>query len=141
LININYTLLIQLANFLILMVILNFLLFRPILRVLDERERLVKESTEIKERLDTLADEGISRYEKELMDAKQRAMGIRTSVRNEIMSEFKKQILQAKESGVQELDKARQEISAEAEKSRKVLMKEADTLAGSIAGKLMGRPL
>ena len=53
-ININYTLLIQLANFLILMVILNFLLFRPILRVLDERERLVKESTEIKERLKEL---------------------------------------------------------------------------------------
>ena len=31
--------------------------------------------------------------------------------------------------------------AAEAEKSRKVLMNEADTLAGSIAGKLMGRPL
>ena len=44
---VNFTLLIQLANFLILLVILNFLLFKPVLRILDERERVVRESTDL----------------------------------------------------------------------------------------------
>ncbi len=55
-ISVNFTLLVQLANFLILLVILNFLLFKPILRVLDEREALVKESADLKERLGGLAE-------------------------------------------------------------------------------------
>jgi len=141
LITINFTLLVQLANFLILLVVLNFLLFKPVLRVLDERERLVKESTEIKERLTTLADEGVARYEKQLMDAKQQAMGIRTSVRSEVMAEFRNQVLVAKESSLQELDEARKKITAEAESTRKVLLDDAKVIAQEIAGKLMGRSL
>lgn len=140
-ITINFTLLVQLANFLILLVVLNFLLFKPVLRVLDERERLVKESTEIKERLTTLADEGVARYEKQLMDAKQQAMGIRTSVRSEVMAEFRNQVLVAKESSLQELDEARKKITAEAESTRKVLLDDAKVIAQEIAGKLMGRSL
>jgi F-type H+-transporting ATPase subunit b len=141
LITINFTLLVQLANFLILLVVLNFLLFKPILRVLDERERLVQESTEIKERLTSLADEGVAKYEKQLMDAKQQAMGIRTGVRSDVMSEFRKQVLDAKEASMQELEIARQQITAEAESTRKVLLGEAEALAGEIAGKLVGRSL
>ena len=140
-ININFTLLIQLANFLILLIILNFLLFKPILRVLDERERLVRESTEIKERLDTLADEGVSRYENELMNAKQQAMGIRTKVRSDVMAEFRKQVLDTKEDSIREVEDARQQISSEAEASRKALMEEAGNLAIGIASKLVGREL
>lgn len=140
-ININFTLLVQLANFLILLIVLNFLLFKPILRVLDEREKLVKESTEIKGRLNTLADEGIVRYEKELVDAKQQAMGIRTSTRGEVMAEFRQQVLQAKEDNLKELEDARQKISTEAESTRKTLIKEAEGLAEDIASKLVGRPL
>lgn len=140
-ITVNFTLLVQLANFLILLVVLNFLLFKPILRVLDERERLVRESTEIKERLTALADEGVASYEKQLMDAKQQAMGIRTSARSEVMSEFRKQVLVAKEGSLRELDDARKEITAEAESTRKVLLDEAKILAGDIASKLVGRSL
>ncbi len=140
-IEINFTLVIQLVNFLILMVILNFLLFKPILRVLDEREKLVRESGEIKERFNTLADEGISRYEKQILDAKQEAMSIRTGVRSTVMAEFRKQVLEAKEAGLGELEKSRQEIAKEAEESRATLMKEAEGLGTRIASKLTGREL
>jgi F0F1-type ATP synthase membrane subunit b/b' len=75
------------------------------------------------------------------MDAKQQAMGIRTGVRSEVMAEFKKEVLVAKEGSLQELEDARQKITAETEVTRKVLLREAEILAGEIAGKLMGRPL
>ena len=140
-IEINFTLVIQLVNFLILMVILNFLLFKPILRVLDAREKLVRESAEIKKRFNSLADEGVSRYEKQILNAKQEAMNIRTGVRSTVMAEFRKQVLEAKETGLRELEKSRQEIAQEAEESRTTLMKEVEGLGTSIASKLTGREL
>lgn len=140
-INLNFTLVIQLVNFLILLVVLNFLLFRPILRVLDERERVLNESREVKEKFTHLADEGISRYEKNLLKAKQEAMNIRATLRGEVMTDFKKQVHKAKETGLRELEEARKEISREAEKSRAALMEETDELAALIANRLAGRTL
>ncbi len=140
-ININFTLVVQLVNFLILLVILNVLLFKPILRVLDERERLVRESAKVKEEFNALADEGICRYEKQVLEAKQEAMNIRVSLRSQVMAEFRKKVIDTKETGLRELEKARRAISTEAEESREDLMKEAEKLGARIASKLAGRKL
>ena len=141
LINLNFTLVIQLVNFLILLVVLNFLLFKPILRVIDEREKVLKESREIKEKFTVLADEGISRYERKLLEAKQEAMAVRSNLRNEVMTDFRKKVFQAKEKGLEEFEEARREISREAEKSRVTLKKQADDLGVLIASRLAGREM
>jgi len=141
LITINFTLLVQLANFLILLVILNFLLFKPILKILDEREKVVRESTEVSENLDQLTQESIGEYESKLLGAKQEAMGIRASGRTEAMNGFKKTIQDAKLAGAGELEAARMQLAAQAEESRKSLMAETRALAGDIAANLMGRKL
>lgn len=140
-ITVNFTLLVQLANFLILLVILNYLLFKPILRVLDEREKLVNESAEMKEKLGRLTSESIEEYESRLLSAKQEAMGIRVAERTAAMAGFRQAIQEARVVGTQELEKARQEIASEAEKSREKLMAGAETLAGGIAARLVGREL
>jgi len=139
LISINFTLLVQLVNFLILLVVLNFLLFRPILKILDEREKLVKDSTELEERAGLLADENISEYESKLHSAKQESMSIRASGRNEALAQLRRTVQQTKAGNVQELDKARDALKEEAERSRKILKPEAENLAVQIASKLMGR--
>jgi F-type H+-transporting ATPase subunit b len=139
LISINFTLVIQLVNFLILLVILNFLLFRPILKVLDDRAKLVKDSSELKERLGTLADENISEYESKLHSAKQESMTIRAGGRNESLAQFRQIVQDTKADNVQELEKARGTLKEEAERSRKVLQSEAENLAVQIASKLVGR--
>jgi F-type H+-transporting ATPase subunit b len=141
LISVNFTLLVQLANFLILLVILNFLLFKPVLRILDERERVISESAELKEKLGTITAENINEYESKLLAAKQDAMGIRASERNEAMLGFRKTLQDAKEAGAIELEKARKELAAQADASRQTLMADAKDLAGNIAANLMGRKL
>jgi F-type H+-transporting ATPase subunit b len=133
--------LVQLANFLILLVILNFLLFKPVLRVLDEREGLVKESAELKSRLGGLADENIQEYETKLYSAKQEAMGIRATFRNEAVGEYRKILQQARDEGSVELEKARKKIADQAEVSRQALQSEANSLAQGIFAKLVGREL
>ena len=140
-ISVNFTLLVQLANFLILLVILNFLLFKPVLRILDERERVVNESAEIKEKLGTITAENIDEYERKLLAAKQKAMGIRASERNESMGRFRKTLQEAKLAGAEELEAARKELASQADVSRQTLMADAKDLAGDIAANLMGRNL
>jgi F-type H+-transporting ATPase subunit b len=141
LITINFTLLVQLANFLILLVVLNFLLFKPVLRILDERERVVKESTELKEKLGELTGKNIEEYESKLLSAKQEARGIRAAERSEALAGFKRTIQEARLAGTGELEAARKQIATQAENSRKTLMDEARTLAGDIAETLVGRKL
>lgn len=140
-ITVNFTLLVQLANFLILLVILNFLLFKPVLRILDERERVIRESAEMKENLGQLTAKSIDEYESKLLAAKQEAMGIRASERTEAMVGFRKTIQDAKLAGVKELEAARKEIASQVEASRKTLLTDASELAGEIAANLVGRKL
>jgi F-type H+-transporting ATPase subunit b len=133
--------LVQLANFLILLVILNFLLFKPVLRILDEREALVNESAELKKRLGGLADENIQEYESRLYSAKQEAMGIRATLRNESMTEYRKVLQAARDESAVELEATRQKITDQAEVSRKALQGEVNSLAQGIFAKLVGREL
>jgi F-type H+-transporting ATPase subunit b len=141
LISVNFTLLVQLANFLILLVILNFLLFKPVLRILDEREALVNESAELKKRLGGLADENIQEYESRLYSAKQEAMGIRATLRNESMTEYRKVLQAARDDSAVELEATRQKITDQAEVTRKALQGEVNSLAQGIFAKLVGREL
>ena len=138
-ISINFTLVVQLVNFLILLVLLNYLLFRPILKVLDDREKLVKDSSELKERLGALAEENMSEYESKLHSAKQESMAIRAGGRSESLVQFRQIVQETKSENVQELEKARGVLKEEAERSRKVLQSESENLAVQIASKLVGR--
>ena len=140
-ISVNFTLLVQLANFLILLVILNHFLFKPVLRVLDERQRLVNESAELKETLGQLTSESIEKYEGKLLNGKQEAMGIRAAQRAEAAANFRQKIQEARVVGEQELEKARQEIASEADSSREKLMAETKELADGITARLVGRKL
>jgi len=141
LISVNFTLLVQLANFLILLVILNFLLFKPVLRILDEREALVNESAELKSRLGGLTDENIAEYESRLYSAKQEAMGIRATLRNESLTEYRRVLQAARDESAVELEATRKKITDQAEVSRKALQGEANSLAQGIFAKLVGREL
>jgi F-type H+-transporting ATPase subunit b len=123
------------------LVILNFLLFKPVLRILDEREALVNESAELKSRLGGLADENIDEYESKLYSAKQEAMGIRATLRNEAMTEYRKTLQAARDESAVELEATRKKITDQAEVSRKALQGEANSLAQGIFAKLVGREL
>lgn len=138
---VNFTLLVQLANFLILLVILNVLLFKPVLRILDERERVVRESKDLKENLGKLTEESLAEYEAKMLSAKQEAMGIRAAGRHEAMDGFRKTVRDAHSAGAEELEAARQKIASQAKSTRETLMEDAKGLAADIAANLMGRKL
>jgi len=141
LISVNFTMVVQLANFLILLVILNFLLFKPILKVLDEREKLVAESKELQENLGNVTDKNMAEYNSNLLSAKQEAMSLKLAARNEGLGAFREKIQQIKSENVQETEAARKVLESQAAESRAFLKEEANTLASEAASKLLGRAL
>ena len=51
-IDINYSLFIQMANFLVFLFVMNFVLYRPIRRIVAERKKMISEKQESVESLE-----------------------------------------------------------------------------------------
>ncbi len=133
------TLLYQFANFLILLVLLNFLLFKPVLRVLEKREKTIG-----------------SLFEK-VQDVKQETVGLEKSY-EEQTKERRKPILEFRASSIadvhtvstgimekarkdlsEELAKLKAEIESESKKVRDALMADVEKLGSEAAEKILKR--
>lgn len=138
-IQLNFTLFIQLINFLALLFILNAILYKPILAKMREREAQIR-----KDREKALELEGNVRLqENQHQEALTKARQTAAQEKAELIADAKK-----KESAV--LEKARAEasrivddmkaaIQAEATEVRKTLKAQMTPLAESITEKILGR--
>lgn len=140
-IQVNFTLFIQLINFLVLLFILNVLLYQPIMAKMREREAQIRKDQEQAAELDQRVQDQENRHQEELAKAKQTA----AQEKNVLLAEAKQ-----KEAAI--LDKARAEaarivddmksaIQADADKVRQTLKTEMTPLADSITEKILGRPV
>lgn len=138
-IQLNFTLVIQLINFLVLLFVLNELLFKPILAKMREREARINQDREKARELEEEVRRQEERHQEELSKARQTA----AQEKNALMAEAKK-----KESDI--LDKARGEagrimedmkssIQAQSAEVRKTLREDLAPLARSISEKILGR--
>lgn len=138
-IQINFTLFIQIANFLILLFILNALLYKPVMAKIREREAKIKaDQAKAMEMEQKVLDEE-SRHQEELAKARQTA----SQEKNALMAEAKKA-----ESGILEkarleaaaiVDEMKTSIQGQTAEVRKTLTEEMTPLARSISEKILGR--
>ncbi|MBI5249002.1 MAG: ATP synthase F0 subunit B [Desulfomonile tiedjei] len=138
-IQLNFTLFIQLINFLALLFILNAILYKPILAKMREREAQIRKDREKALEL----EENVRLQENQHQEALAKARQTAAQEKAALIAEAKK-----KESAI--LDKARTEasrivddmkaaIQAEASEVRKTLKAQMTPLAESITEKILGR--
>lgn len=138
-IQINFTLLVQLVNFLVLLVILNAILYKPILAKMREREARIKSDRDRAGELDQTVQDQERQHEEELAKARQTAAQEKASL-----------VAEAKKSEAEILDKARNEATGIVEEMKESIAKEVDAvrstlkaemtpLAESITEKILGR--
>jgi F-type H+-transporting ATPase subunit b len=140
-ISIDYTLAIQMVNFLVLMLILNRFLFRPILNVMDERKRKIGESeTSVKELEDRTAQQWEA-YQRQLQDAKRSATVEKERLKGEGLEAERKLLEQVRSDVTKSVEEARRRVKDEADKAREVLRVQADGVAREMAEKILGRSL
>jgi F-type H+-transporting ATPase subunit b len=138
-IDINVSLLIQLANFIVLMIILNFILFKPIRQTMQEREQGISsafgDAKIAQERMQKLLDQ----YNDSLAEAKQKSTATYNTIYQQGLDAQRDLISAERSKAGEALDKARAEIVSASEAARTDLKKEAERLSQEITSKLLGR--
>ena len=138
-IKLDWTLLLQFANFMILLAVLNALLFKPLRTILAARKATVDGDLAKARSLDEQINAQLAEYEARLQEARQRGSLERTALRQAAQGEEARLLGAANEKASQRLQTLKEQVAVEAEAARQGLRSETEVLARQIAGKVLGR--
>lgn len=140
-ISLDWTLGLQFVNFVILLIFLNKLLYRPLLKVFAERRETIDGSHARAKSLEAEIEDKMQRYQKQLSDAKLVANEERNQLKKAAGEEEAVMLSEARQKATDRLQVIKTQVAAEATEAGKILKSEAETLAGQIATKILGREL
>ena len=136
---VDWTLGVQAVNFLIFMVLIDRFLFKPLLGLMDEREKELEshylEIEELKKKAGALLEE----VDRTLDQARARAKMLVDDAVKSARTERERILEEAQKKAVARLETARREIWDAFEREKKRLEVEAEKIAEEIVRKILGR--
>lgn len=132
---------INVALFIVLIYPVSRFLLRPLVTLIEERER---RTTGVLSRVDTLLGEAAQlreTFEARMAEARARAGAQRAAVAQETEAEERRLLTEAREEAARSLEAARTSIEAEVATAREELRAEAEAIAREIASRIVGRAL
>jgi F-type H+-transporting ATPase subunit b len=139
LIEINFSILIQVFNFFLLLIILNQVLYKPILKILDEREQRIdgqlQQAKKILEDGQALQDD----YNKKLYNAKIDAMNTKNAARNAASEQANGIIEDSRKKAEEIINQMQQQMALELAQAKKELEPELSVMSATIAQQILGR--
>jgi len=140
-ISLDYTLWIQIVNFLFLIFILNVLLYKPVMGIIEKRKEQVEGSEREIRELNLTIEQKEARYEEKLRLAKSDALDKKKAIVQE-GAEAAKGILDAARGEVPRIvEQFEGKITKEVAEARRVLHEQSENIAIEIAEKVMGRSI
>ena len=130
-----------LVLFVILIVPLNVLIFKPILDVLEERERRTSGARERSDEIAREADEVLARYRSELAAARSEAEKTRREAVDRAREEQQRQTAAARAEAEQKVEHGQRDLADSLEGARTELNSHVRDLASSAAQQILGRTL
>jgi len=127
--------------FSVVVAVLGRFAWKPLLNVLNERERLVRDSLERARQERVEAEKRLAEYQAQLERARQEASAIVAEGRRDAEVVRRKLQEQARKEAEEMLARARREIQLAADSARKVLHDEVAELAVELAGRVLRRQL
>ncbi len=140
-ISINFTLIIQVINFIFLMWFLNKFLFKPVLKMLDERTVKITGDFEYAEKLNKTVDEGLEALEEEFKAARTESNKVKNQIKEEGSKVAIEKLETAKEKANNYMAKFQEELNRNKKEVKESLEKEVNLLAKSISSMLLGREI
>jgi F-type H+-transporting ATPase subunit b len=135
----NYTILIQFANFLILLILLQFFLFRPVLNVLKKRKNAIDALGLRVEQLRGDATTLGRTYDESAKEKKRPILDQRESALKEAHAGSMKIIEEARHHLSAELEKIKEAVRNEADEALRSLTQKTSLLAAEVVAKVMKR--
>jgi F-type H+-transporting ATPase subunit b len=138
-ISVDFTLFIQMANFILLILVLNAILYKPIRKILIERKRKIHGYEEGIETLQRDASESEQSFQAKISEARQQGVQEKEALKQTGQEEEKRLIDEINQKAQAELETVRVQIAKDAEDARRGLEKEIGAFSGTIAEKILGR--
>jgi F-type H+-transporting ATPase subunit b len=139
--NIDYSLFIQIANFLFLLILLNIILYRPIRRILIRRKKEMSYIEEIAQDRRRNADNYSEEFEENLSDIKKKGLKEKGDFKNQGIEEEKEMLRHTYSSVEEKIHKTRIDIQDQVSKVRRSLQTELETFSHELAEKILGRDI
>jgi F-type H+-transporting ATPase subunit b len=140
-IDIDYTLWIQLVNFIVLIFILNVLLYKPILGIMDKRKQQFDGARDEVRTLHESVEKKMAEYEEAVRKAKQAAMEQKAEYVKEGAEEARKIVDAVRGVIPKMMEEFQGKMNREIEEARGVLKNQSQRLSLEIAEKVLGRSL
>jgi F-type H+-transporting ATPase subunit b len=137
-IDIDGTFFIQAGIYIGLILILNPLLFKPWLAAQARRRESIEGAFQLAKELRVEADALSQKYDARLVDARDRALALRSHARREEEATQAKLLAAAREKAGKKLEATREDIAKTAAEARAALVGRVDELAAQITDKVLG---
>ena len=137
--NIDYTLIIQIANFLFLLFILNILLYKPIRQILSQRKEEMDSFVGMIGEFKDKSAQSKKALEENKVEATKEGLKERETLKGEGSDQEKSLLKGATSEASEKLDQARDEIAASLVSARQTLEKELGLFSRELAQKILGR--
>ena len=139
--DINYTLVIQLGNFLLLLFLLNIFLYRPIRRILAQRNEEVNALQKMIEDYQHNSEQNEKGIEENMIQARKEGFGEKENLRGQGQKE-EQGILEKANTNVEErMGKAKEEMESKMAAVRKALQDQTAAFSMELAEKILGRSI
>lgn len=138
-ISLNYTMIMQILNFLIFISILYALLWKPVVAFLDKRRAEVKANIESAESSREEARKVLGQYNKKLEEAREESLAIISRAEKEAQTERREILEKAQHEATFVIDKSREQIEAESNSAMLKLRTDIAKLATNVASKVIER--
>ncbi len=140
-ISLNFTLIIQVINFIFLMWFLNKFLFKPVLKMLDERESKITGDFETAEKINRDVDEGLEKLEEEMKQARFESNSLKNSIKDEGSKIALEKLDKAKDEAKKYIEQFKKELEESKQKVEEELDKEVEIFAKTVSSTLLGREI
>ncbi len=140
-ISVDWTLGLQMVNFLVLLFVLNNILYKPLQKVLKERSHTIESAKKTAKDLQADIDLKMQEYQKQLQEAKAVAAGERDALKK-IATEQESDILaDAHNKASDRISQIKEKVNEQASVASETLKANATGMANEIATKILGREL
>jgi F-type H+-transporting ATPase subunit b len=124
---------------LLLTVVLNRLLFKPLLRVMEERQRAISSARELAERSAHEARVATAEFDRRTTEARAELYRQMDEMRRTAMDERAAIMTRTRAEAEAEIAAASAKLQAEADAARRRLSADADALGSAVAERILGR--
>jgi F-type H+-transporting ATPase subunit b len=140
-ISVNWTLGLQIFNFLLLLYILNTVLYRPLRAVLAKRKETIESDHGHARGLQQQIDEKMASYQERLQAARVKGNEERAILRAAASKEEAEILGAARLVATEKLQQLKTRVATEADAARTALRSDVDALATQVASRILGRAL